>query len=189
MIHCVSTGSVLSVDERGLNLAGKLTFLKPFCVDDISADYLQWLADPEVVRFSNQRFRTHTRETALAYLNSFDGSNNLFLGIRLAETNRLVGTITAYRSQPHQTADIGLLIGDRNCWGKGIGMDAWGTLMEYLLNICCLRKVTGGTLRCNIGMVRIMERSGMHLEAVHSQQELVDFIAQDLLYFAKFRVI
>jgi len=175
------------IDEATLSLAGRLTLLRPFTAADISNEYLGWLKDPEVVRFSNQRFRVHTRETALAFVNSFAGSGNLFLGIRLAENQRLVGTITAYRSQPHQTADMGILIGDRDCWGKGIGLDAWASLMDYLLNICRLRKVTGGTLRCNVGMVRIMERSGMILEAVRIQQELVDQVPQDALYYAKFR--
>jgi RimJ/RimL family protein N-acetyltransferase len=177
----------MGIDEELLSLVGKQTELRPFCVDDISTEYLGWLADPEVVRFSTQRFCTHTRESALAYLNSFTGSGNLFLAIRLAETQRLVGTITAYRSEAHQTADMGLLIGDRGCWGKGIGLDAWSTLLDYLLNLCRLRKVSGGTLRCNVGMVRIMERSGMQLEAVRAQQELVDHVPQDVLYFAKFR--
>jgi ribosomal-protein-alanine N-acetyltransferase len=173
--------------EGVLSLVGKQAMLRPFRAEDISTDYLGWLADPEVVRFSNQRFRTHTRESALEYLNSFAGSGNLFLGIWLSGPQRLVGTITAYCSQPHQTADIGLLIGDRGYWGKGIGLDAWSTLLDYLLNVCRLRKVTGGTLRSNVGMVKIMERSGMQLEAVRAQQELVDQVPQDALYYAKFR--
>lgn len=177
----------MAIYERVLSLVGKQVMLRPFRAEDISTDYLGWLADPEVVRFSNQRFRTHTRESALDYLNSFAGSGNLFFGIWLAGPQRLVGTITAYCSQPHQTADIGLLIGDRGYWGKGIGLDAWSTLLDYLLNVCRLRKVTGGTLRSNVGMVKIMERSGMQLEAVRAQQELVDQVPQDALYYAKFR--
>lgn len=177
----------MAMVEATLSLAGKQTLLEPFTAADISDQYLGWLRDQEVVRFSNQRFRVHTRESSLAYLGSFAGSGNLFLGIRLAEDRRLVGTITAYRSQPHQTADMGILVGDRACWGRGIGLDAWSRLMDYLLNVCHLRKVTGGTLRCNIGMVQIMERSGMVLEAVRAQQELVDQVPQDALYYAKFR--
>jgi ribosomal-protein-alanine N-acetyltransferase len=176
----------MAMDESALSLTGKLALLEPFTAADISDQYLGWLGDPDVVRFSNQRFRVHTRESSLAYLGSFSGSGNLFLGIRLAEDRRLVGTITAYRSQPHQTADMGILIGERACWGRGIGLDAWSCLMDYLLNACHLRKVTGGTLRCNVGMVRIMERSGMLLEAVRVQQELVDQVPQDALYYAKF---
>jgi [ribosomal protein S5]-alanine N-acetyltransferase len=178
----------MPIDEGTLLLAGKKTLLRPFKADDISTVYLGWLADPEVVRFSNQRFRIHTRESALAYLNSFaGGSGNLFLGILSVEDQRLVGTITAYRSQTHQTADMGLMVGDRSYWGRGIGLDAWSTLMQYLLDTGGLRKVTGGTLRSNVGMIRVMERSGMQLEAVRAQQELVDQVAQDVLYYARFR--
>jgi ribosomal-protein-alanine N-acetyltransferase len=178
----------MTIEQGVLSLEGQQTLLRPFSPDDISADYLGWLVDPEVVRFSNQRFRMHTQESALAFLHARAGSGDLFLGIRLAEDQRLVGTITAYESQPHQTADMGLLIGDRSCWGQGIGLDAWSTLMDYLLKVRCLRKVTGGTLRCNVGMIKVMERSGMKLEAVRTQQELVDQVAQDALYFARFRV-
>lgn len=185
-MHCADTATIMAIEDGALSLTGKKTLLQPFTEDDVSTDYLSWLADPWVMRFSNQRFRFHTRDSALTYLKSFAGSGNLFLAIRLAETQRLVGTITAYCSQPHQTADMGLLIGDRGYWGKGIGLDAWRTLLDYLLNVCRLRKVTGGTLRCNVGMVRIMERSGMHLEAVRPQQELVDQIPHDALYYAKF---
>lgn len=167
-------------------LVGAKTVLRTFCETDISPEYLCWLADPEVMRFSNQRFKKHTSDSAAEYLNSFAGSDNIFLGIHLAESDRLVGTITAYRSQPHNTADMGLMVGDRSCWGKGIGLDAWKVLLGYLLDVCQLRKVTGGTLGCNVGMVKIMERSGMELEAVRAQQELVDQIPQDILYFAKF---
>jgi RimJ/RimL family protein N-acetyltransferase len=177
----------MGLNEGVLSLEGKHTLLRTFCADDISVDYLGWLAHEEVMRFSNQRFHTHTRESALAYMNSFADSGNLFLGIRLTETQRLVGTITAYCSLPHQTADMGLLIGDHYCWGRGVGLDAWSTLLDYLLNVCHLRKVTGGTLSCNIGMIKIMERSGMKLEAVRVQQELVNNIPQDILYYAKFR--
>lgn len=175
-------------DLGKFTLVGKQTILRFFNANNISTEYLSWLADPEVVRFSNQRFRMHTRDSALAYLNTFPGSSNLFFSIWLAESNQMVGTITAYCSNYHQTADMGLLIGDRGCWGKGIGQDAWTTLLDYLLDDCGMRKVTGGTLRSNVGMLKIMQRSGMHLEAVRVDQELVDQVPQDALLYSKFRV-
>lgn len=74
-----------------------------------------------------------------------------------------------------------LLIGDRNCWGQGLGLEAWSILQDYLFNMCQMRKVAGGTLKCNIGMVKIMERSGMQLEAVRAQPEIVAKVAWDAL--------
>ena len=47
--------------------------------------------------------------------------------------------------------------------------------------------MTAGTLACNLGMRRLMERSGMQLEAVRREQEIVEGRAEDLLYYARFR--
>jgi ribosomal-protein-alanine N-acetyltransferase len=168
-------------------IVGERLILCPFTASDITGEYLRWLNDPEVVRFSNQRFRRHDEASCLAYLRTFTGSDNLFLSIRLSEDNQLIGTITAYTSPHHGTADMGLLIGERNLWGRGFGHEAWNLLLVDLFQVRKLRKVTAGTLKCNLGMTRIMERSGMHLEAIRSKQELVNGEPQDVLYFAKFR--
>ena len=50
--------------------------------------------------------------------------------------------------------------------------------MIHLLNAWELRKVTNDTLRCNVGMVKIMERSGMPLEALRGQHKLADQVKQ-----------
>lgn len=168
-------------------ITGQRLYLSPFTETDISADYVRWLNDPEVVRFSNQRFRRHDEDSCRAYVRSFSGSDNLFFAVRLCADKRLIGTMTAYVSSHHGTADMGLLIGERSLWGQGFGLEAWSLLLNYLLDVLKLRKVTAGTLRCNAGMMKIMERAGMRMEAVRSQQELVDSEPQDILYFAKFR--
>jgi ribosomal-protein-alanine N-acetyltransferase len=160
--------------------------LRPFQPGDITAAYLSWLNDPEVTRFSNQRFRTHTAESSADYLASFTGTPNSFLLITQRSDCQPIGTATVYRSLQHGTADIGLLVGDRQCWGQGYGREAWQALLEALLQEPVIRKVTGGTVRTNQAMVRIMEQSGMELEAVRARQELFEDEPVDLLYYARF---
>ncbi|MDQ5977070.1 MAG: hypothetical protein QG602_42 [Verrucomicrobiota bacterium] len=168
-------------------LSGHQVELRPFTAADITPAYLGWLRDPEVVRFSNQRFRKHTAESCAAYLASFQGTSNLFLSIVHQGYERPVGTMTAYISARHGTADLGILIGDRGCWGQGLGLDAWQTLMAHLFQHAGLRKITAGTLRPNVGMVRIMERAGMRLEGVRECQEIVEGVPVDALLYASFR--
>ena len=167
-------------------LSGGKVCLHRFDEMCITPQYLSWLNDPKVVRYSSQRFREHTDQTSRAYLTTLNNSPNLFLAIRMRDCLQMVGTMTAYVAEVHGTVDIGLMVGDRTQWGKGIGLDAWQTLMGYLLTERKMRKVTGGTLRCNVGMIRIMERSGMQLEAVRVGQQMVEGEAQDEVYFAKF---
>lgn len=175
------------VINRDAPLIGTKVELRSFNESCITADYLSWLNDPQVLRFSNQRFRQHTRESCLRYLATFDATPHYFLAIHDRESGDMIGTMTAYVNENHGTADMGILVGNRSVWGQGIGCDAWSTLMAYLLNVRGLRKVTGGTLACNVGMIKIMERSGMQLEAIRKAQEIVEGNPQDALYYAKFR--
>lgn len=168
-------------------LLGTKILLRPFDVSDITPEYVSWLNDPEVVKYSNQRFVEHSEDSCLNFYNSFTYSDNLFISIRLQDTDEAVGTMTAYVSPHHGTVDIGIMIGERSVWGCGIGQDAWDTLLDWFIAQPHIRKITAGTMRCNQPMVKLMERSGMSLEAIQVKQELLDGMPQDLLYYAKFR--
>jgi len=167
-------------------LQGDKISLQPVCDDDISDEYVSWLNDLGVVRYSNQRFLKHSKESCLGYVQSFLGTDNLFLSVKENQSRRIIGSITAYLNRHHGTADIGLMIGDRSVWGKGYGFEAWQLMMQYLFDTAMIRKITGGTLRDNTGMIKIMERAGMELEAIRKEQEMLDGKAVDILYFAKF---
>lgn len=169
------------------SLNGERLSLRSFRQSDITSEYIAWLNDPLVVRFSNQRFRRHDARTCTAYLASFESTDNLFLAIEARDLGRSVGTMTAYRNRHHGTADLGIMVGDRRVWGRGYGLEAWTLLLDWLLSVCLIRKVTCGTLACNLPMRAIAERSGMHLEAARQAQEIVEGENQDVLYFAKFR--
>lgn len=160
--------------------------LRPFTEADLDDVYVGWLNDPEVVRYSNQRFRRHDRAGCAAYLASFQGSDNLFVSVRRAADGLALGTMSAYRSRHHGTADIGILMGERGSWGQGYGQEAWNTLLDWLAGLPGMRKLSCGTLDCNHAMRRLAERSGMQLEATRRAQELVDGVPHDILHFARF---
>jgi ribosomal-protein-alanine N-acetyltransferase len=168
-------------------VTGERVLVRPFEAADITPEYVGWLNDPQVVRFSNQRFRDHSERSCRAYFDSFAGSPNQFLSIRLREDDRAVGTMTVYRSLPHETADVGIMVGDPAQWGRGIGQEAFSLVVDWLVGDGRVRKVTAGALACNIGMIRLMERAGMSREAVRTAQELVDGCPEDVVYYARFR--
>lgn len=167
-------------------LRGERVMVRPFTTADISASYVSWLKDPEVVRYSGQRFRVHTLDTCRAYLSSFEGSANHFLAICDRQTDVMLGTLTVYRSLPHSTADIGIMVGARKAWGQGIGGEAFCLVIAALKASGVIRKITAGTLAANHGMVRIMEKAGMQHEATRRAQELLDGMPVDVVYHAMF---
>jgi len=166
------------------NQYGSKIYLTLFEYKDITTEYIGWLNDKEVVKFSNQRFLVHTLESSVNYLQSFEGTSNLFLAIKDLSSKQTIGTMTAYISEQHQTVDIGILLGNRDFWGKGIGFDAWSTLVKWANSN--YRKVTAGALAINKPMIALMEKSGMEFEGLKKNHEIVNDCPTDVLFYGKF---
>jgi len=172
--------------ENSLFLKGNNISLKTFLLADVNDEYIGWLNDKNVMKFSNQRFFVHSFESSKRYIASFEGTENLFIGIHRLLDDKLIGTLTAYFSTNHGTVDVGIMIGNSNLWGMGYGQDAWNTFINWLLEHKGIRKLTAGTLASNLGMIKLMERSGMVLEATRKFQEIFEGRPEDILYYAKF---
>lgn len=162
--------------------------LEPFSQQHVSDRYVAWLNDPDVVRFSEQRHRRHSRESAAEYLRSFDGTPNLFWAI-VAKDSPLghIGNINAYVDLHNRVADIGVLIGEKAVWGRGYGGEAWKAVCRFLLDRAGMRKVTGGTLAANVGMIAIMRGAGMSPDGVRVRHALVEGKGVDLMHMSLFR--
>lgn len=157
--------------------------IKTFQMDDIGVDYLRWLNDKSAMRFSNQRFQTHTRSSCEQYLATFRNTSNQFLAIHDRQEN-LVGTMTMYFQDMHGTVDLGIMIGPEHA-GQGIGTRAWLTVVTFLEEDKNIRKITAGCTSSNTSMIRLAEKSGMTLEGRRVQQEIHDEVAVDILLFGK----
>lgn len=182
----MSTNAVHDIQTLRGNVVGRRVLLRPFTAGDITDAYLGWLRDPDVVRFSSQRFRFHSQESCQTYLSSFADTMNHFLAICDRETGVMLGTLTVYRSLPHGTADIGIMVGERKIWSQGIGAEAFCLVLSALKASGVVRKVTAGTMSVNRGMVRIMEKAGMRHEATRYAHELLDETPVDVVYYAMF---
>ena len=142
-----------------------------------------WLNDPEVVRYSEQRHVRHTAESCAAYLETFDFETSFVWGIVSGFDH--IGNITARIDQFNDTADIGILIGERGCWGQGYGAEAWRAVCDYMLTR--VRKVEAGTMGCNAGMLRVFHKTGMVIEGHRRAHFMVDGQPVDLTMAARVR--
>lgn len=158
----------------------------PFGEQHLTPRYVGWLNDADVVRFSEQRFLRHTLESCREYWASFAGTPNYFWAIELRYANTHIGNINAYVDEAHGVADVGILIGDKGCWGQGYGTEAWTAVLRWLIDHAGMRKVTGGTLACNTGMLAVMEQAGMVDDGRRVRHVLVDGQETDVVYKALF---
>ncbi len=90
-----------------------------------------------------------------------------FFALSLKKNNTFIGTVKLGSIDwLSKTVDVGILIGDKKYWGKGIAKDAVFTTSTYAFKKLGMRKVTGGCLSTNIAMYRCFERLGFTREAV-----------------------
>lgn len=161
--------------------------IEPFCEAHLSARYIAWLNDPDVVRFSEQRHRSHTMESCRAFMRSFEGSPNQFWAI-VAHVPQLghIGNISATIDVPNATADIAIMIGEPSARGLGLGTEAFGAVAAYLFRERAMRKVTAGTMADNKPMLKVMETLNMISDGRRSAQLLLDGEPVDVVYAALF---
>lgn len=154
----------------------------------VTREYVGWLGDPAVSRFLESRFMQHDHASTVAYVDKvLADTDALMLGIRSIELDRHIGNIKlAPIDQHHGLGEIGLLIGDRSSWGRGMGCDAITVLLHIAARQLGLRKLTAGCYASNVGSARAFEKAGFVREGVRKNHFLLDGKAEDLLLMARF---
>jgi [ribosomal protein S5]-alanine N-acetyltransferase len=160
----------------------------PFSETFLTTRYVGWLNDPEVVRFSEQRHKTHTLDSCRDYWLSFSGTPHLLWAIVASEGSLgHIGNVSAYVDQENLLADVGILIGEKRAWRKGNGLEAWSAVCDYLLKRRGMRKVTAGTPAVNKGMLKIMQQTGMVLDGRRHRHYIFEGKEVDINYYAIFQ--
>ncbi|HEY7639575.1 MAG TPA: GNAT family N-acetyltransferase [Steroidobacteraceae bacterium] len=153
----------------------------------VSSAYVGWLSDPEVNRFLESRFATHDLASTQRYVASMLGdANTLFLGIRSPQLQRHVGNIKLGPiDRHHGLGEIGIMIGERAAWGRGIASDSIAVLCRIAFEQLGLRKLTAGCYRSNVGSARAFARAGFAHEATRPAHYLLEGRAEDLILMAR----
>ncbi len=170
-------------------LETKRLIIKSFTEEYLSEHYVRWLNDKNTMQYSDQRFIIHTLESCRNYWESFKDSNNEFWAIlkKNGKDFQHIGNITTYADDLHKVVDISIMIGEKSARGKGLGLEAWLGMCQYLQNIKNVRKITAGTLEVNKPMLKLMEKSGMIEDGRRKHHCLYEGKEVDLIHSALFR--
>lgn len=153
-------------------LEGKRLLLRELTPRDVSEDYIRWMNDSAIVEFMESRFNIYTRKSLIDYVEAIQKSENyLFFAIIVKEEKKHIGNIKLGPINPHhQIGDIGVLIGEKNYWGKGFAAEAVTLISDFVLHQWNLFKVTAGCYSNNIGSRKVFEKSGFTIEAIRKNQ-------------------
>lgn len=136
--------------------------LRPYEEGDISA-WQRWDTDPEVQKYLPEPFNEPVSdEEQLSYLKEcLAEEDGAYWTIVFSETGEVIGTVSLSDiNMHHGTAEINMVIGEKQYWGKGIGTEAVAGVLEYGKNTLKLRRIMGEYEAENKGVAKVLTANG-----------------------------
>jgi [ribosomal protein S5]-alanine N-acetyltransferase len=154
---------------------------------DVGDAYVGWLNEPRINRYLESRFTEHTIESTREFVQGARASaSTLMLGMRSATLGRHVGNIKLGPIDVHHgLSEIGLLIGDPNAWGRGVGRTAISILCDIAREQLGLRKLTAGCYESNAGSQKAFLAAGFVVEGRRERHFILDGQPEALVLMAR----
>jgi len=149
-------------------LESERLILRPFEAEDLTGPYRGWLNDHEVISHLASGTWPQSDDALRAYYerNLADSSNVMFMIVE-KETEKDIGTARVYAiNWVHRNARRGIMIGQKDCWGKGYGLEVINLISRYAFESLNLHKLTSETVGDNIAVHRVNEKAGYQREGV-----------------------
>lgn len=150
----------------------------------VSERYVGWLNDSETMASLEARFTQASSETLKSFVVSqVESPNSYLLAITVAETGEHIGNIKLGPiNAHHKNGSIGLLIGEKNWWGKGVATEVIAALSRWAFETLGLAKLTAGAYSSNVGSIRAFEACGFLREGtLQSQVENANNVREDVV--------
>jgi RimJ/RimL family protein N-acetyltransferase len=170
-----------------LNIIGASVALGPLR-RDLLPYYERWINDFEVTRTLSVGWLTMTSESESEwYEHASRASDQVTFTVYERPELRPIGNAGLIDIDfRHGTAEFGIMIGEKDCWGKGYGSEVTRLVVDYAFTGLGLHNVM---LRCyatNTGGIRAYTKAGFKLigrrrEARRNGLERVDTILMDCL--------
>lgn len=141
---------------------GELIVLREKRLSDARDDF-GWRSDAELARFDAARPFAATFDDYVALFKdelAYPSPYRRTLAVEDAD-GRHIGNVMYYNIDTiRREAEIGITIGERDCWGNGYGADAVRTLVKHILRATGFRRIYLKTLDWNVRAQHTFERAG-----------------------------
>ena len=108
----------------------------------------------------------------------------------LDENNNKVGFIGLYNISPiHRTCSLGLYIGEKDSWGKGIATRAYKALENYAKKYLNIRKIHLEVVEKNEGAVKLYQKLGFEVCGRYQNERFINGKYENLLMMDKFIIL
>ena len=155
-------------------LAGPRVHLRPLVEAD-AAECWPWFNDPEVRRTLAIRGLPNTEATSRAFIRGLDPGRDQAFAIVTLDGHAYVGNCALHDIHPvDRHATLGLVIGRKDHWGKGLGTEAVRLLCRYAFDELNLHRVVLSTYAINERGLRLYARVGFTVEGRRREHVFIE---------------
>jgi RimJ/RimL family protein N-acetyltransferase len=126
--------------------------------------FVRWFSDPEVREFLLINRPISIAEEELWFERQLKDQDSELFAIETHD-GRHIGNIGLHSLDwVHRSAELGIVIGERECWGQGYGSDAIRTLLRFAFDELNLHRVYLKVYEDNTRGIRAYEKCGFQCE-------------------------
>lgn len=142
-------------------LAGEMCYLSPCSAED-AEKWAAWENDLEVtLPLGDEAYNVYALEKEQQLIAEVIQRQQHVFAIVDIETDETIGRGMLFDIDPvNRKAMLGIVIGEKACWGKGYGQEAVRLLLDYAFNLLNLNSVMLGTFAFNERAIHCYEQVG-----------------------------
>lgn len=131
-------------------LIGSKSYLAP-CGQEIAEKWTEWDTDLEVaIPLGDEAYTPYTLEKMRDILDDVSKQQSHVFSIVTLDADTLIGRCLLFNiDHVNQKAMLGIVIGEKDYWGKGYGQEAIKLLLDYGFNLLNLNSIMLGTFSFN----------------------------------------
>ena len=128
------------INSENFKIEGKAIMLVPFTNKHLhDSKYIKWLRDYEVMRLVGRQEYLEKpipfSEIEKYVQNLYKSKNDYFFAIETKENSEFIGTLKLAQIDWHRKVlNLGILIGEKNYWRKGLAKDSFSTIIDFCFN-------------------------------------------------------
>lgn len=149
---------------RAIILESDRLILKPLDLTFLSQKYVNWMNDLDVNKFLSGE-GDYSLDKLKMFLTEVEKKDILFWAILTKNESKHIGNIKIDPVEiKHGFCEYGIMMGDKNEWGKGFAKEASKMVIEYCFKCLNLRKMNLGVIESNSRAVKLYEKLGFITE-------------------------
>jgi len=163
-------------------------YLRALSIDDVNQEYLSWLNNNDVTSgLVSGTFPSTMQELHNYVASKIADKNTVIFAICDINSNKHIGNIKIDNFDwISRTCELGILIGNKDFWGKGIGYASCELVCNYAFSALNIRKILLAVYSSNIAAIKVYEKLNFQLEGTLRNQVYLNGSFVDKHYMALF---